>query len=377
MLPLEDLRVCDLSRILSGPYCTMTLGDMGAEVIKVEPPAGDDTRGWGPPFIQGESAYFLSLNRNKKSIVLDLKTEAGKDALWKLIRKSDVLVENFRAGALARLGFGFDQVSKRNPRLIYCSITGYGHTGPRASAPGFDVVIQGESGAMDVTGFPDGPPVKFGLSIADIVAGMNAVQAILLALRVRERTGHGQHIDIALLDSLVGCLTYQAQNHFAGGTPKRLGNRHPSIAPYEMFETADGFMNVGVGNEGLWKKFCAAIGLPDLCKDPRFVSNSDRLRNYDSLRALLAGKLKTKSRAEWRRILEEAGVPSGYINTVGEVFEDPQIQARGMIAQVNHPTIGSLRLVGIPIKLSESPGAIRLPPPRLGEHTEEILSSLA
>ncbi|MBZ5537956.1 MAG: CoA transferase [Acidobacteriia bacterium] len=377
MLPLEDLRVCDLSRILSGPYCTMTLGDMGAEVIKVEPPTGDDTRGWGPPFIQGESAYFLSLNRNKKSIVLDLKTEAGKDALWKLIRKSDVLVENFKAGTLARLGFDFEQVSKSNPRLIYCSITGYGHTGPRASAPGFDVVIQGESGAMDVTGFPEGPPVKFGLSIADIVAGMNAVQAILLALRVREKTGRGQHIDIALLDSLVGCLTYQAQNHFAGVHPKRLGNRHPSIAPYEMFETSDGFMNVGVGNEGLWKKFCAAIGLQGLFEDSRFTSNSDRLRNYDSLRRLLAGKLKTKPRAEWRKILEDAGVPSGYINTVEEVFQDPQIQARGMIAQVNHPTIGHLRLVGIPIKLSETPGEIRLPPPRLGEHTEEILSSLA
>jgi crotonobetainyl-CoA:carnitine CoA-transferase CaiB-like acyl-CoA transferase len=376
MLPLENLRVCDLSRILSGPYCTMTLGDMGAEVIKVEPPTGDDTRGWGPPFIQGESAYFLSLNRNKKSIVLDLKTEAGKDALWKLIQKSDVLVENFRAGTLARLGFDFDQVSKKNPRLIYCSITGYGHTGPRASAPGFDVVIQGESGAMDVTGFPDGPPVKFGLSIADIVAGMNAAQAILLALRVREMTGLGQHIDIALLDSLVGCLTYQAQTYFAGVTPKRLGNRHPSIAPYEMFETTDGFMNVGVGNEGLWKKFCAAIGLRELCEDPRFASNANRLRNYDSLRTLLAGKLKTKSRAEWRGILEEAGVPSGNIHTVKEVFEDPQIQARGMIAQVNHSTIGQLRLVGIPIKMSESPGEIRLPPPRLGEHSEEILSSL-
>ncbi len=377
MLPLEDLRVCDLSRILSGPYCTMTLGDMGAEVIKVEPPAGDDTRGWGPPFLQGESAYFLSLNRNKKSIVLDLKTEAGKNALWMLIQKSDVLVENFRAGALARLGFDFDHVSKKNPRLIYCSITGYGHTGPRASAPGFDVVIQGESGAMDVTGFPEGPPIKFGLSIADIVAGMNAVQAILLALLVRKTTGRGQHIDIALLDSLIGCLTYQAQNHFAGVTPRRLGNRHPSITPYEMFETADGFMNVGVGNEGLWKKFCAAIGLPELCEDPHFASNADRLRNYDRLHPLLAERFKTRSRGEWKRIFEDAGVPSGYINTVKETFEDPQIQAREMVTSVIHPTIGKLKLVGIPIKLSDSPGEIRLPPPRLGEHTEEILASLS
>jgi len=377
MLPLEHIRVCDLSRILSGPFCTMTLGDMGAEVIKVEPPLGDDTRRWGPPFVGGESAYFLSVNRNKKSIILDLKTAAGKTALEKLIRKSDVLIENFRTGTLARLGFGYETTSKLNPRLIYCSITGYGQTGPRAFAPGFDVVIQGESGAMDVTGFPDGPPIKFGLSIADIVAGMNAVQAILLALLVREKSGRGQHIDISLLDSLVGCLTYQAQNHFAGASPQRLGNRHPSIAPYEMFETADGYMNVGVGNEGLWKKFCTATALPDLCDDPRFATNEDRLRNYTPLRSLLEAKLKTRSRTEWQRIFEESGIPCGPIRTVSEVFEDPQIHAREMIAHVSHPTIGDLRLTGIPIKLSESPGRISLPPPRLGEHTEEILSWLS
>lgn len=377
MLPLEHIRVCDLSRILSGPFCTMTLGDMGAEVIKVEPPLGDDTRRWGPPFVSGESAYFLSVNRNKKSIVLDLKTGAGKTALQKLILKSDVLIENFRTGTLARLGFGYESASKLNPRLIYCSITGYGQTGPRAFAPGFDVVIQGESGAMDVTGFPDGPPIKFGLSIADIVAGMNAVQAILLALLVRERSGRGQHIDISLLDSLVGCLTYQAQNHFAGENPQRIGNRHPSIAPYEMFETADGYMNIGVGNEGLWKKFCSATELPDLCDDPRFATNEDRLRNYTPLRSLLEAKLKTRSRADWQRIFEEAGIPCGPIRTVREVFEDPQIQAREMIAHVSHPTIGDLKLTGIPIKLSESPGRISLPPPRLGEHTEEILSWLS
>jgi formyl-CoA transferase/CoA:oxalate CoA-transferase len=377
MLPLEHIRVCDLSRILSGPYCTMVLGDMGAEVIKVEPPQGDDTRGWGPPFMNGESAYFLSINRNKKSIQLDLKTPEGKSILEKIIRKSDVLVENFRTGTMARLGFGYDAVCRLNPRLVYCSITGYGQTGPRAFAPGYDVVVQGESGAMDLTGFPDGPPTKFGLSIADIVTGMNAVQGILLALLTREKIGRGQHIDIALLDSMVACLAYQAQNHFAGSSPTRLGNRHPSIVPYETFEAADGFVNIGVGTEGLWKKFCDAVGLETLGTDPRFAANTDRLKNYAALRPLLAERVKMKSRLEWQQILEKAGVPCGQIRTVKEVFSDPQLQSREMIAQVVHPTIGNLRLTGIPIKLSETPGAVRLPPPRLDEHREEILALLA
>lgn len=376
MLPLEQIRVCDLSRILSGPYCTMTLGDMGAEVIKVEPPGGDDTRRWGPPFVNGESTYFLSVNRNKKSIVVDLKTAEGKTALEKLIQKSDVLVENFRTGTLARLGFGYEQASTINPRLIYCSITGYGQTGPRAFAPGFDVVIQGESGAMEITGFPDSLPTKFGLSIADIVSGMNAVQGILLALWVREKTGRGQQIDIALLDSMVGCLTYHAQNHFAGETPRRLGNRHPSITPYEMFEVADGCINIGVGNEPLWEKFCAATGLESLCHNPRFATNTERLKNYDALRAFLAPTMKTKTRDEWQQIFDAAGVPCGQIRSVAEVFADPQIRSRGMIAGVEHPAIGNLNLTGIPIKLSHTSGEVRLPPPRLGEHTDEILKWL-
>lgn len=377
MLPLENIRVCDLTRILSGPYCAMTLGDMGSEVIKVESPQGDETRQWGPPFVEGESAYFLSVNRNKKSIVLDLKTAEGKCALEKLIQKSDILVENFRTGTLAKLGFGYASAAQINPRLIYCSITGYGQTGPKAFTPGFDVVIQGEGGAMDLTGFPEGPPTKFGLSIADIVAGMNAVQGILLALLVREKTGRGQHIDIALLDSLVACLTYQAQGFFAGSAPRRLGNRHPSITPYETFEVSDGFINLGVGNEGLWKKFCALLGEEKWCADSRFVTNASRLENYDALRSLIASELRLKSREEWQRVFDAAGIPCGQIKTVKEVFADPQIQARGMIESIVHPTIGDLSLTGIPIKLSASPGAVRLPPPRLGEHTLEILAALA
>ncbi len=376
MLPLEDLRVCDLSRILSGPYCTMVLGDMGAEVIKVEPPEGDDTRRWGPPFVQGESAYFLSVNRNKKSIALDLKSPQGKSALEKLIARSDVLVENFRAGTLEKLGFGYNRLAQTYPRLIYCSITGYGQTGPRAFSPGFDVVIQGESGAMHLTGFPDGPPTKFGLSIADIVTGMNAVQGILLALMARRVTGQGQRIDLALLDSMVACLTYQAQNHFSGAEPERLGNRHPSIVPYETFEAADGFINIGVGNENLWKKFCEAVELPALCREPRFATNTERLKNYPALRALLEARLKQKTRREWLAAFERAGVPCGEIKSVSEVFADPQIAAREMIARIDHPTLGELKLTGIPIKLSETPGAIRLPPPRLNEHGDEILAEL-
>ncbi len=376
MLPLENIRVCDLSRILSGPYCTMVLGDMGADVIKVEPPKGDDTRGWGPPFVKGESAYFLSVNRNKRSIVLDLKSSEGKATLEKLIRRSDVLVENFRTGTLAKLGFGYSQAAQLSPGLIYCSITGYGQTGPRALSPGFDVVIQGESGAMDLTGFPDGPPTKFGLAIADIVTGMNAVQGILLALLTRQKTGRGQHLDIALLDSMVACLTFQAQNYFSGSPPERLGNRHPSIVPYETFETRDGFINIGVGNEGLWKKFCAAVNLEELCEDPRFRTNSDRLRNYDALRSALSARLREKTRAEWRQIFDPAGVPCGEIKAVSEVFADPQLEAREMILEVAHPTIGDLRLTGIPIKLSDTPGAVRRPPPKLDQHREEILQSL-
>lgn len=377
MFPLEGIRVCDLSRILSGPFCTMTLGDLGAEVIKVEPPQGDDTRRWGPPFMNGESAYFLSINRNKKSIVLDLKTIEGKKTLQKLIKKSDVLVENFKTGTLTRLGLGYEQVSSFNPRLVYCSITGYGQTGPKAYAPGFDVVIQGESGAMDVTGFPEGPPTKFGLSIADIVSGMNAVQGILAALLARQKSRQGQHLDIALLDSMVSCLTYQAQSHFAGATPKRLGNRHPSITPYEMFETADGFINIGVGNETLWKKFCSATALEELSADFRFATNKDRLENYALLRPLLESKMKTKTRAEWQETFDKAGVPCGPIKTVAEALSDLQIISREMVVHIQHPTIGDLRLTGIPLKFSKSPGAVRLPPPRLDEHREEILSLLS
>src|SRR5689334_2523278 len=292
--PLDDIFVLDLSRILSGPFCTMMLGDMGATVVKVEPPPrGDDTRLWGPPFVNGISTYFLSINRNKRSIGLNLKSPQGQEVLWKLVDRADVLVENFRPGVLDKLGFGYDAVSARNPRIVYASISGYGQTGPYRNRPGYDVVAQGESGIVDLTGEPDRQPVKVGASIADIVAGLYAYQGILLALLARQRSGKGQRIDIAVLDGMVSTLTYQAMSYLATGkSPRRLGTRHPSIVPYETFETKDGFVNVGAANEKQWQNFCRALGFPDLAFDARFSTMAGRIKNYDELGAILGAEMK-------------------------------------------------------------------------------------
>jgi formyl-CoA transferase/CoA:oxalate CoA-transferase len=376
--PLDDLFVLDLSRILSGPFCTMMLGDMGATVVKVEPPPrGDDTRLWGPPFINGISSYFLSINRNKRSLGLNLKSPQGKDVLWRLIDRADVLVENFRPGVLERLGFGYDAVSRRNPRLVYASISGYGQTGPYRDRPGYDVVAQGESGIVDLTGEADRQPVKVGASIADIVAGMNAYQGILLALLARQRTGKGQRVDIALLDGMISTLTYQAMIYFATGTsPKRMGTRHPSIVPYETFETKDGFVNVGAANEKQWQNFCRALGFPQLAFDGRFNSMAERIKNYDELRAILGAEMKKITRAEAFELLAKFELPVGPINTVGEVLEDPHIHAREMVQELTHPEYGALRYVGIPIKLSDTPGELQGPPPRFGEHNRGVLQEL-
>ena len=378
MKPLDDLFVLDLSRILSGPFCTMMLGDMGATVVKVEPPPrGDDTRLWGPPFINGISSYFLSINRNKRSLGLNLKSPQGKDVLWRLIDRADVLVENFRPGVLERLGFGYDAVSRRNPRLVYASISGYGQTGPYRDRPGYDVVAQGESGIVDLTGEADRQPVKVGASIADIVAGMNAYQGILLALLARQRTGKGQRVDIALLDGMISTLTYQAMIYFATGTsPKRMGTRHPSIVPYETFETKDGFVNVGAANEKQWQNFCRALGFPQLAFDGRFNSMAGRIKNYDELRAILGAEMKKITRAEAFELLAKFELPVGPINTVGEVLEDPHIHAREMVQELTHPEYGALRYVGIPIKLSDTPGELQGPPPRFGEHNRGVLQEL-
>jgi crotonobetainyl-CoA:carnitine CoA-transferase CaiB-like acyl-CoA transferase len=376
--PLDDIFVLDLSRILSGPFCTMMLGDMGATVVKVEPPPrGDDTRLWGPPFINGISTYFLSINRNKRSIGLNLKSPQGQEVLWRLVDRADVLVENFRPGVLDRLGFGFDAVSARNPRLIYASISGYGQTGPYRNRPGYDVVAQGESGIVDLTGEPDRQPVKVGASIADIVAGMYAYQGILLAMLARHRTGKGQRVDIALLDGMISTLTYQAESYFATGkSPTRLGTRHPSIVPYETFETRDGFVNIGAANEKQWQNLCRALDVSDLAFDPRFNSMAGRISNYAELRAILDARLRKLTRAEAFELLAKYELPVGPINTVAEVLEDPHIHAREMVKELTHPEYGPLRYVGIPVKLSDTPGELQGPPPRFGEHNRNVLAEL-
>ena len=378
MKPLDGVRVVDLSRVLAGPYCSMLLADMGAEVIKIENPGkGDDTRGWGPPFIDGESAYYLSINRNKKSLTLNLKAGKGKEILRGLIRRSDILVENFRQGTMERLGFGYQAVRELNPRLIYCSISGFGRTGPMADRPGYDLIVQGEGGLMSITGFPDGPPTKVGVAIGDLVAGMFAAQGILLALLARERTGRGQLVDVALLDGQIAILTFQAGIYFATGkAPARMGNQHPTIAPYETFRARDGYVNIAVGNDPLWEAFCRAIGREDLLERPEFKTVALRVQNRPALLQVLDEVMAARTTQEWLAILGKAGVPCGPINTVAEVCEDPQIRAREMVLEVPHPTLGRVRLTGIPIKLSETPGAVEAPPPLLGQHTEEVLTQL-
>jgi crotonobetainyl-CoA:carnitine CoA-transferase CaiB-like acyl-CoA transferase len=378
MKVLDDIFVVDLSRILSGPVCSMLLADMGAEVVKIEPPPyGDDSRQWGPPFLGGTSTYFLSINRNKKSLGLNLKTEEGRRILWQLIERADILIENFRPGVLEKLGFGYEAVSKANPRTVYCSISGYGHTGPYRNRPGYDVIAQAESGVMDLTGEPDRPPVKLGTSLADIVTGLYALQGILLALLARHRTGRGQFIDVSLLDSMVSTLTYQALIYLTTGrSPQRLGTRHPSIVPYECFQAKDGFLNIGVTNQKQWTNFCRVLGFPELATDPRFERMEARLAHYDELRPVIDRVITPMTRAEVINKLSEVGIPVGPINTVGEILEDPQIHAREMIVELTHPEYGPLRVLGIPVKLSETPGSVETAPPLFGENNQEILLRL-
>ena len=372
MAPLDGITVLDLTRVLSGPYCTMLLADMGARVIKIEQPGkGDDTRAWGPPFLEGESAYFLSINRNKESVTLDFKHPEGRALLERLLARSDVLVENFRPGTLPKLGLDYKTLSKNYPRLVYCSISGFGHTGPRWKQPGYDAIMQAEGGLMSITGTADGPPVRLGVAIVDIVSGMFAAYGIAMALLARERSGKGQEVDLAMLDATVALLTYQAGNYFASGKiPARLGNRHPSIVPYETFTASDGDFVLAVGNDDQWRTFCGVAGLSD---DGRFATNRQRVSGYDSLRPFVAERLKERPRQHWIDALTAAGVPCGSVRTFDELFADPQIDAREMIAMVEHATIGPLKALGVPVKLSETPGTIRTPPPTLGQHTDAVL----
>ena len=386
MAPLDGITVLDLTRVLSGPYCTMLLADMGARVIKVEQPGkGDDTRAWGPPFLYpgaqqpgagepddtGESAYFLSINRNKESVTLDFKHAEGRALLEQLIARADVVVENFRPGTLNKLGLDYDTLSKKYPRLVYCSISGFGHTGPRWKQPGYDAIMQAEGGLMSITGTADGPPIRLGVAIVDIVSGMFAAYGVAVALLARERTGQGQEVDLAMLDATVALLTYQAGSYFASGkVPARLGNRHPSIVPYETFTAADGDFVLAVGNDDQWRKFCAVAELPP---DDRFATNRQRVSGYDELRPLVADQLRTRPRQHWIDALTKAGVPCGSVRNFDELFADPQLDAREMIAIVEHATIGPLKALGLPVKLSATPGAVRTAPPTLGQHTDAVL----
>ena len=375
---LDGLTVLDLSRVLSGPYCTMMLADMGARVIKVEQPGrGDDTRGWGPPFQNGESAYFLSINRNKESVTLNLKHPDGRRVLDALIARADVLVENFRPGTLERMGLGYKDLSKLRPDLVYCSISGFGQTGPRRREPGYDAVMQGEGGLMSITGPTDGPGYRLGIAIVDIVSGMFSAYGIAVALLARERTGRGQYIDVGMLDAVAALLTYQAGIHFTTGeAPGRLGNRHPSITPYETLEAADGELVVAAGNDQLWRAFCGVIGAEELAGDARFRTNKDRVAARETLRPMLVERLRTRPAAEWIARLKAAGVPCGAVRDLAQVFADPQLLERAMVVALDHPVAGAIRQLGVPIKMGGTPGAVRTPPPALGQHTAAVLGEL-
>jgi len=372
---LDGIRVLDLSRVLSGPFATMTLADLGADVIKIEQPGtGDDTRQWGPPFLGDQAAYFLSVNRNKRSVAVDLKSDYGRTAVRRLAEQADVVVENFRPGTAARLGLGYDDIAAANPGVVYASISGYGQTGPDAKRPGYDAVAQARSGLMSVTGEADGPPVRVGVSATDLTAGMWALVGILAALHERSRSGLGQWVDVSLLDGQASWLTYVAGGYFAtGDIPGRYGSAHPSIVPYQAFATADGHVMVAVGNERLWQRFASAAGLAYLADDPRFATNADRVRNRGEMTALIAAAMATRTSAEWTATLDAAGIPVGPINTVDEVVVDPQILARHMVLHIDHPSAGSVQMMGCPVKLSATPARLRMAPPLLGQHNADVL----
>jgi len=375
--PLAGIRVLDLTRVLAGPFCAMMLGDMGAEVIKVEEPGkGDDTRSW-PPFVEGESTYFMSVNRNKQSVTLNLKAPEGRKIFQALARKSDVLLENFRPGTMDKLGFGYKALARLNPRLVYCSVSGFGESGPEAHRAGYDLVIQAESGVMDLTGFSDGPPVKVGNSVGDLVAGMSAAHGVVLALLARTRTRRGQKVEISMLDVMAALLTYQAGIYFGTGQrPTRRGNAHPSIVPYEVFRAADAFVVLGVANNSLWIKCCGALGRPELAQDPRFDTEAKRVQSRATLVPLLNEILGTRAAADWVKQFEAVGIPAGLIKSVAEVCESEHLKARGMIVTLPHPRARKVTVMGVPVRLHATPGKAATPPPLIGQHTDAVLRRL-
>ena len=371
---LSDIKVLDLTRVLAGPYATMLLADLGAEIIKIEQPEkGDDSRAFGP-YKNGESAYFMSINRNKESITLNLKAPEGKEILKELVKQVDILVENFRPGTMEKLGLGYDVLKEINPRLIYASSTGYGQTGPYSQRPAYDAVVQAMGGIMSITGQPDGVPTRVGTSIGDITAGLFCAAGILAALHERERSGVGQMVDVAMLDCQVAILENAISRfEFTGEIPHPIGNRHPSIVPFEPFDTLTTPIMLAAGNDRLWVTLCGLMEL-DLADDPRFKTNPLRNENYTALRPVLAERFMTKTAEEWQQMFDDAGIPCGPINTVDKVVTNEQVVAREMILEVEHPTAGATRIPGIPIKLSRTPGEIRLPAPVLGAETEKILT---
>jgi len=378
-LPLEGIKVLDLSRVLTGPFCTMTLGDLGAEIIKVEmPEKGDETRSWGPPFFGKESAYFLSINRNKKSITVDLKMPEGREIIYKLAKEADVIVENFLPGTTKRLEIDYEKIKGINPRIIYCSISGYGQDGPFAQQPAYDLLIQGEGGLMSITGIKDGEPVRIGVALVDIGAGMYATIGILAALKLRQETGNGQYIDVSLLDTEVSWLSYAASNYFAEGkNPKPMGSAHPSIVPYRAFRAKDRYFILAVGNDAIWKRFCKAMQLENLVDDPRYVTNEMRVKNREELEAFLQEIFARNEANYWINLLKEHKVPCGPINNISDVVTHPQVLYRDMVVEMEHPNAGKIKMVGNPIHFGEDISVqYRLSPPFLGQHTNEVLKSL-
>ena len=377
-MPLAGIRVLDLGRHLAGPTCAMWLGDLGADVIKIEKPGeGDDGRASGPPFFDGQSAFFLAANRNKRSIELDIKQPEGQEVFCRLAETADVVVENFRPGVMDALGIGYRAMAERNPRIIYCSISGFGADGPYADRPGLDQIIQGVSGLMSVTGFEGGEPVRVGIPIADLLTGLLAAYGVLAALQARERIGRGQHVQTSLLEGMVGMLSFQAVRYLNGaGAPPPAGNHHPLNAPYGVFRARDGYLTIGATGEKRWRKLCEVLGAEEWLDDPRFKTNGDRYRNRELLAELISERLQARTIDEWESILNEAGIPCGPIYGIDQAMEHPQVRHRQMVVELPHPAMGTVRLLGLPVKLSETPGAIRLAPPLLGQHTDEVLREI-
>jgi CoA:oxalate CoA-transferase len=371
---LEEIVVLDLTRVLAGPYAAMVLADFGANVIKIEPPVvGDDSRAFGP-FVGKESVYFMSLNRGKRSLTLNLKEPEGVSLFKELVKKADVVLENYRPGTMEKLGIGYEELRKINPGIVYAACSGFGHSGPYSTKPAYDVIVQGMGGIMSITGQENGEPTRVGASVGDITAGLFTVIGIMMGLYQCELTGVGQKVDVAMLDCQVAILENAIARYLVSGSvPQPIGNRHPSITPFEAFKACDGYVIIAVGNDKLWAEFCKLIERPDLVSDPRFINNPSRTAHQKDLKAILDKVFLTKTVAQWLEELDKAGIPCGPINSVDQVMADPQVLARNMIVETNHPVAGPIKMAGIPIKLSETPGSVDIPAPLLGQHTDEIL----